>query len=165
MNTEMSKQVNVMELINLFKDMEKRGTLLSGKGANSKDCLIQIIGAICQLAFESTDEAIDKMNVSQIIKDKTPIGLDPDKITELLSSMRRFSYPLYSINNGDRIVTFGKVHKLPDEYRLIDLTTGMVSDSWFDTYAETENYITNPKHLYKFLKWHETDVRIITRIL
>ena len=55
MNTEMSKQVNVMELINLFKDMEKRGTLLSGKGANSKDCLIQIIGAICQLAFESTD--------------------------------------------------------------------------------------------------------------
>ena len=165
MNTEMSKQVNVMELINLFKDMEKRGTLLSGKGANSKDCLIQIIGAICQLAFESTDEAIDKIDASQIIKDKTPIGLDPDKITELLSSMRRFSYPVYSINNGNRIVTFGKVPKLSDEYRLIDLTTGMVSDSWFDTYAEIENYITNPKHLYKFLKCHETDVLTITRIL
>ena len=165
MNTEMSKQVNVMELINLFKDMEKRGTLLSGKGANSKDCLIQIIGAICQLAFESTDEAIDKMDVSQLIKDKTPIGLDPDKITELISCMRRFSYPVYSINNGERIVTFGKVSKLPDEYKLIDLTTGMVSDSWFDTYGETDNYITNPKHIYKFLKCHETDVRAITRIL
>ena len=165
MNTEMSKHVNVMELINLFKDMEKRGTLLSGKGANSKDCLIQIIGAICQLAFESTDEAIDKMDVSQQIKDKTPIGLDPDKITELLSSMRRFSYPVYSINNGDRIVTFGKVPTLSDEYRLIDLTTGMVSDSWFDTYAEISNYISNPKYLYKFLKCHETDVQTITRIL
>ena len=165
MNTEMSKQVNVMELINLFKDMEKRGTLLSGKGANSKDCLIQIIGAICQLAFESTDEAIDKIDASQIIKDKTPIGLDPDKITELLSSMRRFSYPVYSINNGDRIVTFGKVPKLSGEYRLIDLTTGMVSDSWFGTFAETNGYITNPKRLYKFLKCHETDIRAITRIL
>lgn len=178
MNTEMSKYVNTMDLINLFKDMEKRGTLLSGKGANSKDCLMQIIGTICHLAFESTNGVTEIYNRSKDIADaflakmsvttinnQTPNGHEPDKLAESLLNIRNFSYPIYSINNGERIVTFGKVPKLKDEYRLIDLTTGMIDVSCFDTYKEVIDYITNPVSLHIFLKCYAKDIHTITRIL
>lgn len=176
MNTEMSKYVNTMDLINLFKDMEKRGTLLSGKGANSKDCLMQIIGAICQLAFESTDDATENYNRSKdiagaffdkigtiTINGKTPNGSEPDKLTENLLFKRKFSYPIYSINKDERIVTVGKVPKLKEEYKLIDLTTGVISVSGFDTFKKAIDYITNPNSLHIFLKCYANDIHTIDK--
>ena len=50
---KMSENVNVNELINTFRDMAKRETLLARGGVTQEDLLIQIIGTITEVAMKN----------------------------------------------------------------------------------------------------------------
>lgn len=47
---EIREEVNVKELIDTFKDMAERGTLLARGGVTQEDLLIQIQGTIIEVA-------------------------------------------------------------------------------------------------------------------
>ena len=49
----MSEVVNTNELINTFRDMADRGTLLARGGVTQEDLLIQIIGTIVEVAMKN----------------------------------------------------------------------------------------------------------------
>ena len=49
---EFRKEVNVEALINRFKDMARRGVLLTGEGIRQEDLLVQIVGVIATTAME-----------------------------------------------------------------------------------------------------------------
>lgn len=48
----MKEEINVKELIDTFRDMAKRGTLLARGGVTQEDLLIQIEGTIVKVAME-----------------------------------------------------------------------------------------------------------------
>lgn len=47
--------VNVKELIDVFRDMADRGTLLTGNGATQMDLYLQITGAIVATAMKESN--------------------------------------------------------------------------------------------------------------
>lgn len=47
--------VNVKELIDVFKDMADRGTLLTGNGITQMDLYLQITGAIVATAMKESN--------------------------------------------------------------------------------------------------------------
>lgn len=50
---ELKEEVNVEELINRFKDMARRGALLTGEDISQEDLLVQIVGVIATTAMET----------------------------------------------------------------------------------------------------------------
>ncbi len=48
----MREEINVEKLINRFRDMAKRESLLARGGVSQEDLLIQIIGTIAEIAME-----------------------------------------------------------------------------------------------------------------
>ncbi len=48
----MREEINVEKLINRFRDMAKRESLLARGGVSQEDLLIQIIGTITEIAME-----------------------------------------------------------------------------------------------------------------
>lgn len=48
----MKEEIKVKELINTFRDMAKRGTLLARGGVTQEDLLLQIEGVIVKAAME-----------------------------------------------------------------------------------------------------------------
>lgn len=48
----MKEEIKVKELIDTFRDMAKRGTLLTFGGVTQEDLLIQIEGTIVKVAME-----------------------------------------------------------------------------------------------------------------
>ena len=48
---ELKTEVNVEELINRFKDMARRGVLLTGEDIRQEDLLVQIVGVIATTAI------------------------------------------------------------------------------------------------------------------
>lgn len=48
----MKEEIKVKELINTFRDMAKRGTLLARGGVTKEDLLLQIEGMIVKAAME-----------------------------------------------------------------------------------------------------------------
>lgn len=50
--SKMSEVINTNELINTFRDMANRGTLLARGGVTQEDLLIQIIGTIAKVAMK-----------------------------------------------------------------------------------------------------------------
>lgn len=51
MGGHMKEEVKVTELIDTFRDMAKRGTLLARGGVTQEDLLIQIEGTIVEVAM------------------------------------------------------------------------------------------------------------------
>jgi len=49
---EIRDEINVKKLIDKFRDMAKRESLLACGGVSQEDLLIQIIGAIAEVAME-----------------------------------------------------------------------------------------------------------------
>jgi len=49
---EMREEINAKKLIDKFRDMAKRESLLARGGVSQEDLLIQIIGAIAEVAME-----------------------------------------------------------------------------------------------------------------
>lgn len=56
----MNQKVDIEKLIDTFRNMADRGTLLAGKGVSQKDLSTQIIGAIVQTAMDEKDNEVDK---------------------------------------------------------------------------------------------------------
>lgn len=48
----MKEEINVTELIETFRDMAKRGTLLARGGVTQENLLIQIEGAVVEVAMK-----------------------------------------------------------------------------------------------------------------
>ena len=48
----MKKEINAEKLIERFRDMKNRGTLLTGSDVTQEDLFIQIVGTICKEAME-----------------------------------------------------------------------------------------------------------------
>ncbi len=48
----MKEEINVKKLIDRFRDMSKRESLLARGGVSQEDLLIQIIGTIAEVAME-----------------------------------------------------------------------------------------------------------------